>query len=126
MIIPIVLYKDEKDLLNKIGKTNDPLAMYFFTKNIKQEIVEKITKRYRSGTVSFNEFIYFINIKNYPFGGIGNSGNGKYGNKYSLYTFSYLRPYFKKNTKYDFKSLYYPYTDKKLNFISKLIKIKQK
>ena len=58
---------------------------------------------------------------NLPFGGVGESGTGRYHGQSGFDTFSNLRSVLKKPTKMDLKMLYPPYTAKKEKMIRRFI-----
>ena len=75
-IIPVVSYSSDKDLdflLNNIG---DPLSLYIFSKN--KYFINKIKSSTSSGGICINDIAaQFIN-HNLPFGGVMESGSGRY------------------------------------------------
>jgi len=75
-IIPVVSYSSDKDLdflLNDIG---DPLSLYIFSKN--KYFINKIKSSTSSGGICINDIAaQFIN-HNLPFGGVMESGSGRY------------------------------------------------
>ena len=60
-----------------------------------------------------------------PFGGVGNSGVGNYHGEKSFSTFSHEKSILKKG-KLELNLKYPPYSSKKLNFIKKFFRIKDK
>ncbi|UWD34004.1 aldehyde dehydrogenase family protein [Mesomycoplasma molare] len=91
-ILPIITFKDNEDLIKKMSLYNNPLVLYLFTQN-KKNI--EITKKISSGNLIINDTIVFLSNYFLPFGGIKESGNGKYHGYEGFKTFSHFRSVFK-------------------------------
>ena len=75
-IIPIVRYSSEQELEKIISKINTPLALYIFSSN--KKFISKIKNNTSSGGLCINDMAaHFLNF-NLPFGGVMNSGSGRY------------------------------------------------
>lgn len=116
-ILPIYGYKNIDEIYDIIDKYKNPLALYLFTENkkIEKEILNKI----QFGGGCINDTIIHLATNNLAFGGVGESGIGKYHGKYSFDTFSHNRSIVKKATWLDLSIRYAPFT----NFKNKLIKL---
>lgn len=119
-IIPVLRYQDEDNLFEIIHNYPQPLVIYCFTndKTLKQKILNYTS----SGSVCFNGTIHILFGNKLPFGGVGNSGFGKYHGIFSFETFSNKRAILDKTIKFDFKQMYPPYKNS-LNFIKKISKV---
>ena len=73
------------------------------------------------GGAAINNTLLQITNLDLPFGGVGESGIGRYNGKYSFNTFSHLRAVMHSSSKIDI-SVYPPYNKKKLNLLKKLFK----
>jgi len=82
------------------------LAIYYFSKNKSKQ--EKIINSTSSGGVCINGTINFIMSNDLPFGGVGQSGFGKYHGKASFETFSHKKAILKKSFHLDQKYMYPP------------------
>ncbi len=107
-IMPIIEWSEKEELIDLIRKNRYPLTCYIFSsnKNFINYILEKI--EFGSGCVN-DAMAQFAN-SNLPFGGIQNSGIGKYHGKYSFETFSNLKPILTTSTWIDPDLRYAPYT----------------
>ena len=75
-VIPIVSYSSDKDFDSLLEKISYPLSLYIFSKN--KQFVNKIKSSTSSGAICINDIAaQFIN-HNLPFGGVMNSGAGRY------------------------------------------------
>ena len=67
---------------------------------------KKLINNYSFGGGAINDTIGQIVNKNLPFGGIGNSGMGKYHGYETFKTFSHFKPYIIKSNIFDLKFKY--------------------
>lgn len=118
-ILPIILYKEEEEIIEYINKNHKPLALYAFTKDkrIKEDLINKTS----SGAITFNDTIMHFANHNLNFGGVGNSGMGKYHGKETFYTFSHKKAILERKTWIDIKLRYFPLTERKERIIKKVI-----
>lgn len=105
--LPVLSYKNIDDILDTIKKNNFPLAMYIFTND--KFNAEKIIKNISAGGVTINDTLLHITNYNLPFGGIKNSGIGKYHGKYSYDIFTYETGVMKRSKIPDLLFRYPPY-----------------
>ncbi|MGJ8673595.1 MAG: aldehyde dehydrogenase family protein [Rubritalea sp.] len=88
-ILPIVSYASEDELIQKISGYSDPLAIYIFSEN--KNFGLKVQQAKRSGGVCINDTMKQSSSLELPFGGVGESGNGRYRGRYGVRAFSYER-----------------------------------
>ncbi|KAG0372010.1 aldehyde dehydrogenase 3, member A2 [Mortierella sp. AD032] len=88
-ILPIITSESLAESINIINGGEHPLGLYLFSED-KDEVEEVLTKT-RSGAAIVNDVAsHFLN-HSLPFGGVGNSGIGRYHGKYSIEAFSHQR-----------------------------------
>lgn len=87
-ILPII-DADFDTALSQTRAGEHPLAIYTFT----TQAVEKarILNETQSGGVTFNDCGLHVAGRDVPFGGVGNSGHGRYHGPHGILTFSHLR-----------------------------------
>lgn len=119
-ILPIIYFDEFDEILNTLIRLEKPLAAYLFSNNVVEK--EKFTKYFSFGGGCINDTIMHISNSNLPFGGIGNSGIGKYHGKFSLETFSHRKSVFIKPT-WEPALKYPPYTDSKFKLIKRLFRL---
>lgn len=88
-ILPIIGYSSLDNALDKLSRLPSPLALYAFSRDGKT--LERIAAAIRSGSVCFNDAIKQATNLDLPFGGVGNSGMGRYRGKAGFECFSYVR-----------------------------------
>ena len=89
-LLPVIPFQTTAEAMHIVEKNAGALAFYLFTNNkkIQQEWIEKIP--FGGGCIN-NADWHFTNT-NLPFGGVGNSGTGKYHGKYTFDTFTRPKP----------------------------------
>lgn len=68
-LIPIVYYKDLKDVIHFINKRDKPLALYAFTSN--SDVITQLQEKTSSGGFVVNDACVHLSNNDIPFGGVG-------------------------------------------------------
>lgn len=118
-LLPIITYKEEKEITAIISKYEKPLALYIFTDD--KKFAKETILKYSFGGGCVNDTIIHFSNKRLPFGGVGHSGIGAYHGQLSFDTFSHHKSIVKKGTWLDINLRYPPYSAK-INSIRKLLK----
>lgn len=118
-ILPVLEFSDRTEVIRFVNDRPKPLAFYYFSENSsrQREILTKTT----SGGGCINEVVMHIANDHLPFGGVGNSGMGRYHGKSSFDTFTHYRSILKKSTWFDVPVRYAPYGGK-IRLLKMLIK----
>lgn len=87
-ILPIV-DADFDTALSRTRAGEHPLAIYAFTTQVAEKA--RILNETQSGGVTFNDCGLHVAGRDVPFGGVGNSGQGRYHGPHGILTFSHLR-----------------------------------
>lgn len=119
-LLPIFPYDSLKEALDYINGHEKPLALYIFSENT--GVVDKILSQTSSGGVSVNDTISHIINPNLPFGGVGNSGMGRYHGEAGFLAFSNQRSVLNRSTRIRIELSYPPFSEKKLKTVRKLMK----
>ena len=118
-IMPIIIFDDLDELLEKINRFEKPLAFYYYSKDKKK--AKEVMKYSFFGGGCINDCIMHLTNDELPFGGVGRSGMGSYHGKKSFETFSHTKSVLVKGKK-ELNIKYPPYNSRKtklLNFIFK-------
>ncbi len=118
-ILPVYFYHAETEIEVFYRKSPNPLSLYIFSDN--NSFAQKIIADYPSGGVLINDVIMHLAHPNLPFGGRGFSGFGNYHGAASFQTFTHKKSVMKQVNWIDPNLRYRPYTEKKTNFLKKLI-----
>ena len=114
-ILPVMTYTNFQEVKDYVNSNPKPLALYYFSENSRNQQV--VVGEIPSGTVCINETVMQFGNSHLPFGGVGNSGFGKYHGKYSFETFSHFKSVLQKSTLVDLPFRYPPYNKTKLKII---------
>ena len=105
-VLPIVEIESVDQAIEFINDREKPLALYVFAK---KKHAERVIAHTSSGGVCINDVIMHIANEHMPFGGVGNSGMGRYHGRDSLYAFSHRRATLNSPTWVDLPFRYMPY-----------------
>ncbi len=119
-ILPIITYNTIEDAVDIIKNFAKPLALYLFSncKKVQNYILTNIS----FGGGCINDTIMHIANIHLPFGGVGESGMGRYHGKQSFLTFSNARSIIKKYNWIDIPLRYQPYNKTKDKLIKTFMK----
>jgi aldehyde dehydrogenase (NAD+) len=118
-ILPVLPVKDMDTALQFVQQREKPLAFYVFSED--KAAVEKILAHSTSGGACVNETINHLVVSGLPFGGVGNSGMGKYHGEWGFREFSNARAVLNHDTSFDPSLRYPPYNGDKLPRMKKLM-----
>ncbi|XP_051126883.1 aldehyde dehydrogenase family 3 member F1 [Andrographis paniculata] len=114
-LLPIITLDKIEESIEFINARAKPLAIYAFTKN--EKLKDRILQETSSGSVTFNDAMIQFICDTLPFGGMGQSGFGRYHGKYSFDTFSHEKAVLHRNFGFELKARYPPWNSFKLEFI---------
>lgn len=117
-IFPVISFSTIEEAKKIIAQNPDPLAFYLFT-NSKEKEKQWMQISFGGGCIN-NTALHFTN-DNLPFGGIRNSGLGRYHGKYSFEVFTHAKAVLKSPNWID-PSLKYPPYKGKLKWLKKIFK----
>ena len=120
-VFPIITIDDthgsfKEKVIDFVTSREKPLAFYYFGK---ESDGWDIIRHTSSGGGCINDVIMHIANENIPFGGVGNSGMGRYHDKDSFEAFSHTRSIVSTGTWIDLPFRYMPY--KMFNLVKKLL-----
>lgn len=119
-ILPIINYSNVPDLIKSLSGYGSPLALYVFSENhiFQQDILGAI----RSGGVAINDTMKQGSQLHAPFGGVGESGYGRYRGRFGVEALSYERIVFKRSSRFpELFELMPPY-EGKLKWLKRFLK----
>jgi aldehyde dehydrogenase (NAD+) len=85
-VLPVLPFDSLDAALDLVRSRPDPLALYVFSKD--DGVVSRIVNSTRSGGVCVNDTVVHITGFELPFGGVGDSGMGRYRGKAGFDTFT--------------------------------------
>ena len=105
-ILPVVEFENLADVLAQLRDRPTPLALYLFTND--RATQERVVAGTRSGGVCINDTVVHMVGHDLPFGGVGESGMGRYHGKASFDCFSHQRSVVRRSTLFDSRFRYPP------------------
>jgi aldehyde dehydrogenase (NAD+) len=115
-ILPVMEFDNLDEVIQFINQREKPLAFYYFGKNDK---AKEIFARTTSGGGCINDTLMHITNHHMPFGGVGNSGLGKYHGRESFLAFSNARAVVSTPVWIDLPMKYPPF--KYFNLVRKIV-----
>ncbi|KAE9600365.1 putative aldehyde dehydrogenase (NAD(+)) [Lupinus albus] len=114
-LLPIITVEKIEDSIEFINSRPKPLAIYAFTKN--KTLQRRMVSETSSGSVVFNDAIIQYIADTLPFGGVGESGFGKYHGKFSFDNFSNHKAVARRSFYTDFWFRFPPWTLNKVQLL---------
>ncbi len=102
-ILPIMEYDKIEEVITFINSKPKPLALYVFSRN--KRFYNNIMLKTSAGGMSINDTLMHFTSDELPFGGVGNSGIGKYHGKYGFDALSNQKGIFKNTFLFDIKGI---------------------
>lgn len=119
-ILPILEYEDIEDAIAFINRRPKPLALYIFTKS--RAIQKKIVSETSSGGVTINDTLLHFTDKDLPFGGVGESGFGRYHGFAGFTAFSNQRSILSQTNLFDLPMRYPPGKPNSLKMVKRMFR----
>lgn len=117
-ILPVIEYETIDEAFALIKGIEKPLAAYLFSDS--NTVKERFLHEIPFGSGGINDCVMQVTNPNIPFGGVGNSGMGRYHGKYSFECFSHFKGVLDKPTAIETNLKYYGYSEKQLKVIKAL------
>ncbi len=109
-VLPVIPFTDIDEVIRFINNRPRPLSIYYYSRN--REKQRRILCKTSSGAFLVNEIIIHFANNNLPFGGVGDSGLGRYHGRESFRAFSNMKAVMKNNIGIDFPLRYPPFGEK--------------
>ena len=121
-LLPIVTCDSLDDAIEFINDGDKPLAAYIFSND--HSNVQKFQERVPAGGIVVNDVVMHYSVNALPFGGVGESGVGRYHGIFSLKCFSHEKPVLWRSLRTEPVSqylIYPPYTERKSDIVGKVL-----
>ena len=106
-ILPVLEVHNVEQVINFVNARPSPLGLYLFAED--QLVAEQILNETTSGDAVVNDCTIHPLIPDLPFGGVGNSGMGKYHGEWGFRTYTNTRGVLYHSTRIDLAVRYPPY-----------------
>lgn len=114
-ILPVVEYSDIAEAISYVNSRPKPLALYIFSND--KRIQDKVLCETSSGGVCINDTVIQSGLIELPFGGVGDSGFGRYHGKAGFDLFSNKKSVMRQTVLFDLKVRYPPFKVSALNTV---------
>src|SRR3954465_7162478 len=111
-ILPVLEVDNVEQVINFVNARPSPLGLYLFAED--QRVAEQILNATTSGDAVINDCTIHPLIPDFPFGGVGNSGMGKYHGEWGFRAYTNARGVLNHSTKMDPDVRYPPYSRNQL------------
>lgn len=120
-VLPIIPVNGVNEAIQFINEREKPLALYVFSSSNK--VIKRMIQETSSGGLLANDCLIHFTLSDLPFGGVGNSGMGRYHGKYTFDQLSHLRGCLikKLNMERVNQMRYPPHSDRKLHWARVLL-----
>jgi acyl-CoA reductase-like NAD-dependent aldehyde dehydrogenase len=109
-ILPILEVSSVEEVIGFVNARPSPLGLYLFSED--EAATEQILSSTASGDAAINDCTLQPVIHDLPFGGVGNSGMGKYHGEWGFRAYSNARGILTHSTRIDIGGLRYPPYDR--------------
>lgn len=116
-ILPVLEFSDLDSVFTTITARPKPLAAYLFSSSF--EIHRRFTERLSFGGGCINDVLVHLGNPYLPFGGVGESGMGRYHGFESFKVFSHAKSVMRRYGWLDLSARYAPYDERKLEFLTR-------
>jgi aldehyde dehydrogenase (NAD+) len=106
-ILPILEVADVQEMIDFVNARPSPLGLYVFSED--QAVAEQILDSTASGDAAVNDCTVQPIVHDLPFGGVGNSGMGKYHGEWGFRAYTNARGVLYHSTRLDLGVRYPPY-----------------
>jgi aldehyde dehydrogenase (NAD+) len=117
-LLPVIAVDGLESALAQVRTRSKPLALYLFSRSAAAR--QRVLRCTSSGGVCFNDVVLQAGVSGLPFGGVGESGLGRYHGHAGFETFSHRRSVLQRPFWLDLPVRYPPYGGK-LNLIRRLM-----
>jgi aldehyde dehydrogenase (NAD+) len=114
-VLPVIGYTDIETVIKEIKTRPKPLSLYFFTRNRSAE--KKVLRELSFGGGCVNDAVMHIANGDLPFGGVGESGLGRYHGEAGFGAFSHYKSILRKPYWLETNLKYSPHTPLKLKLL---------
>ena len=119
-VLPVLSFRRIEEAIALINSRERPLALYLFTR--RQSVRQRVLEQVPFGGGCVNDTVIHLAASSLPFGGVGQSGMGRYHGKYTFDTFTHEKSVVIRRNHPDLQLKYPPYSQKKLKWVRKFLR----
>src|SRR4051812_28169654 len=114
-ILPVLAVPSMDAAIEFVTDRSSPLALYVFSND--EATQHKVIDRTSSGNACINDVLLHMVVPELPFGGVGESGMGRYHGRWSFETFTHRKGVLARSIHLDLPVRYPPYSDGHLTLL---------
>jgi len=114
-VLPVISYSNLDTIITEIKARPRPLSLYLFTRS--RDVEERVLRELSFGGGCINDAVMHIANGNLPFGGVGESGLGRYHGEAGFGAFSHYKSLLRKPYWLETNLKYSPHTPLKLKLL---------
>jgi aldehyde dehydrogenase (NAD+) len=122
-ILPVVSMDSVDDCIEFVNRREKPLALYVFSDD--KSIQQQITSATSAGNMLINDTLVFMSNHHLPFGGVGQSGLGRYHGYWGFENMSHLKTVMNRGIRIDPPLRYPPYSNTKQKLMQIIYRIEK-
>lgn len=107
-ILPVIEVESADEVIRFVNARPKPLGLYVFAED--QDVAEQILNMTESGDAAVNDCAVHPLVRELPFGGVGNSGMGKYHGEWGFRAYTNARGVLYQSSRLDLAVRYPPYS----------------
>jgi len=119
-ILPLMCFENLDEVIAIVRSMPKPLALYLFSSDRAAE--QRLLSSLSFGGGCINDTIIHLSSPHLGFGGVGDSGMGRYHGKFSFDTFTHYKSILKKSNWIDLPIRYHPYTKGKFALLRRFMR----
>ena len=108
-ILPVLEVGSVEEAIDHVNARPSPLGLYVFAED--GDVAERIVDATASGDAAINDCTVQPLVRELPFGGVGNSGMGKYHGEWGFRAYTNARGVLHRGTSFDPRLRYPPYSE---------------
>ncbi len=105
--LPVIACRDFDEMLRWVAARPRPLALNYFGRDATEQ--QRLLRELHAGSVCLNDAVFQVAVEDLPFGGVGESGMGRYHGEEGFRTFSHAKSVFARPRLNTAKVFYPPY-----------------
>jgi aldehyde dehydrogenase (NAD+) len=122
-ILPVIATDNLQDCINMINQREKPLALYIFSSD--KEVQKQVSTETSAGNMLINDTLVFMSNHHLPFGGIGQSGIGRYHGYWGFENMSHFKTVMNRGLALDPPLRYPPYTATKQKLMEIIYRVEK-
>ena len=119
-VLPILSFQAEEEVIRRANDSEYGLSASVWSHDLKRAV--RVANQIQTGNVSINNVMLTEGNHALPFGGVKNSGFGRYKGEFGLYSFSNIKAVLMDKDSAKIEANWYPYTREKYVLFAEMMR----